>query len=77
MEKSFIAVATLALAIVAGPVLVAQAQTQPEGARRAVPQNRIYNTARPAPKKDPNCDNKLEKDSMAWMEAHHCYDQSR
>jgi hypothetical protein len=74
MKKTFITAGALALAIVAGPASVAHAQSHYGGARRAA---QIRRAAPPAPKKDPACDMKLQKDSMAWMEFHHCYDRSR
>jgi hypothetical protein len=74
MKKTFIAAGALALAIVAGPVSVAHAQAHYGGARRA---SQLRHAAPPARKKDPACDMKLQKDSMAWMEFHHCFAQSR
>lgn len=71
MKISFIAAGAFGLAIAAGPMLVAQAQAQYGGAHRA--SGIRHNTARPVPNKDPNCDNKLQKDNMAWMEHYHCY----
>lgn len=66
MKNTFVVAAgALALAIVAGPMVVPQAHA----ARRA----HTIKRAAPAPKKDPACNIKLQKDSMAWMEYHHCY----
>jgi len=70
MKKTLIAAGALALAIAAGPVSVAHAQAHYGGARRAA---QIRRAAPPAPKKDPACGMKLQKDSMAWMEFHHCF----
>ena len=70
MKKAFVAAGALALAIAAGPVSVAHAQAHYGGARRAA---QIRRAAPPAPKKDPACGLKLQKDSMAWMEFHHCF----
>jgi len=70
MKKTFIAAGALALAISAVPVTGAHAQAHYGGARRAA---QVRRAAPPAPKKDPACDNKLQKDNMAWMEFHHCY----
>ena len=73
MKKTFIAVGASALAIVAVPVSVAHAQAHYGGARRAAVIRHIPS----APKKDPACNMKLQKDNMAWMEFHHCFDRSR
>jgi hypothetical protein len=70
MKKTFIAAAALALAIAAAPVSVAHAQSHYGGARRAM---QVRRAAPPAPKKDPACDIKLQKDNMAWMQFHHCF----
>ena len=69
MKKTFITAGALALAV-AGPVSAAYAQAHYGGARRAA---QVRRAAPPAPKRDPACDIKLQKDSMAWMEFHHCY----